>query len=344
MAKSSLFTTLQFIADILSFQPNQKALRSQITQEDVDWEQMVIIGSGHLMLPAIYCRLKDKKLLSIIPEDLSVYLEEITRINRNRNQQLLKEIHAISELFQTEKIEHVFIKGAALLASNIFSDFGERMVSDIDILVSEKQIHKAFDLLTAHGYNETVTSIIEKKNRRHLPRQVSSEKFGAIELHSEVLIQKYKHHIINHEILKKKVFLNGIAVPSTEDFIMIAILAFQINDKAYIYKSLRFRPIYDCLALNLHLNQTLLLRLSKEKHTQSFLHLANIFFKEFILYKSTRISKLSRSYYILRLNKPRIGRLMNFTLICTLSISSRVNLLFYNKSYRVHIIRNKLNM
>ena len=126
---------MQLIADILSFNTNQEALSEQFKHKPTDWDAVVIVASQHLMLPALYCQIKAKDLLHLIPEDLQLYLEEITAINRGRNEVLLKEVHEISEILKKEQIDHVFIKGTALLASDVFKDPAERMIGDIDILV-----------------------------------------------------------------------------------------------------------------------------------------------------------------------------------------------------------------
>src|SRR5690606_29812368 len=131
-----------------------------------------------------------------------------------------------STIFNKESIDHVFIKGMSLITGNIYNDPAERMIGDMDLLVAENQIHTAFDLLTKHGYTDTVTSIIAANSHRHLPRQVSTKKFGAIELHTEILIHKHRQLVDKNQVLKNKRIVNGIAIPSLEDSIKISILAF----------------------------------------------------------------------------------------------------------------------
>lgn len=333
---------MQLIADILSFDHNQEQLEAHFKQASMNWDAIVIIGSKHLMLPALYCRLKAKNLLNLIPGDLNVYLEEIAAINRGRNEVLLAEAHEITELFKKENIDHVFIKGLALLAGETFEDPAERMIGDMDILVPQNQLKTAFNILTNHGYNDTIKSIIERKNRRHLPRQISQQKFGAIEIHSEVLIHKYRHLIINDNVLKNKRIVNGIAIPSIEDAVKIAILALQINDKAHFYGYFNYKTIYDCLALKLPSNHVLLENLCEEKHSQSFLKLSTVFFKDLMPYKASNYSVLLTTYYIFKLNYPKSGRFIASLVNLLINIYTRLNLLVSNKSYRTHILRNKI--
>ena len=162
---------LQLIAEILSFQPNETELKLLLHPTQTDWEAVVKIASKHLVLTTVYCRLKQKKLLALLPEDLRIYLKELTTINRNRNLTLLNEIKEISTLFKAHEINHVFLKGCALLAGDYFKDFGERMIGDIDILVESDHIEQAFQLLALHGYTKSIAFNYEVKNGRSCNRR-----------------------------------------------------------------------------------------------------------------------------------------------------------------------------
>ena len=60
------------------------------------WDRLVQFGSGHLVLPAIYGALKRKKLEHVVPKELFSYLEEISELNKKRNNDILKQIYFLS--------------------------------------------------------------------------------------------------------------------------------------------------------------------------------------------------------------------------------------------------------
>ena len=62
---SKIDETYQVIADILSFSATTNTLKLTLSESSMDWDALVVEGSKHLMLPAIYCRLKAKMLLDI---------------------------------------------------------------------------------------------------------------------------------------------------------------------------------------------------------------------------------------------------------------------------------------
>jgi len=178
---SSLLTSLETIGAILSFKSDTLQLEKKISNNEINWENIVKVGSQHLVLPALYCGLHEKKLLQLIPEDLSAYLAEITSINRNRNLTILNEVKQISQLFHTNNIDHVFLKGSALLAANYYDDLGARMIGDIDILVAPNQLQKAHDLLIKEGYKEGKTSFgysLTQHKSKHLNRLVKKTELG----------------------------------------------------------------------------------------------------------------------------------------------------------------------
>ena len=53
--------TLQDIANILSFESDKTLLKARMESDTMDWDHLVRVGSIHLVLPTIYCRLKAKK-------------------------------------------------------------------------------------------------------------------------------------------------------------------------------------------------------------------------------------------------------------------------------------------
>lgn len=342
MKTTSPFTTLQHIVDILSPQDNRGTLSKKFKNSEVNWDQVVIMASQYLMLPALYCELKRKDLLSDTPPDLLLYLEEITTMNRDRNKSLLIEAKEISSIFNQAQINYVFIKGTAMLAHLASDDVGARMVGDIDIVVQPNQLKHAFQLLETHGYTETIDFNYEPKNFRHLPRQINPDNIGAIELHSEVLLHKYRSHIDVTTLISYKQTVNGLYIPTEEDSIKIAIFTAQINDHGHLFANLNLKILYDCLRLGLHKNRRLLESLSQVTESNSFLELASIYLSALKPSKTISSSQYKKIYYSFKMENPRLGRIVHKTFYSVFEAFERVKLLIENKSYRAHILKNKL--
>ena len=80
-----LAITYENIAAILSFDSSKEHLEKTLSNDEFNWDNIVIEGSKHLVLPAIYCKLTSKQLLHLLPEDLNIYLHKIASLNRKRN-------------------------------------------------------------------------------------------------------------------------------------------------------------------------------------------------------------------------------------------------------------------
>ena len=247
--------TLEVIGAILSFKSDTQSLIFTLQEENFNWDAIVKIGSRHLVLPAIYCRLKEKQLLNCLPEDLVLYLEEITTINRNRNLEILKQVNQISQLFNKHHIHHVFLKGTALLAGNYYTDLGERMVGDIDVLVASNQVQEAYELMLREKYTPSVILTFGHKyfQHKHLPRIAKNTVLAAVEIHRKVLTKPYANYLNPSEILKHKRITQSIYIPSATNLLEHNVLNLQLNDQGNYYNFINLRAAYDtCVILKEH--------------------------------------------------------------------------------------------
>jgi len=338
----TLQQTLGLIADILNPCIAPKQLHERLGNGTVDWDQMVIVGSKHLVLPALYCNLQRKSLLESLPPELASYLKMLTDINRERNRSLLNEASHISALLQQHNIDHVFIKGMGMLAGDNYLDMGERMIGDIDILVAQEQLDKAFDILEADGYNHFIKFNYETRNYRHKPRQISNTKLAGVELHGALLRHRYRNLIDVKDVLAKKNSANGIAVPCPEHLIKNTIFAQQINDRGTFFGSLNLKGTYDVICTKLHKNDLLKDELSKTKHGSCFLGISSVFFKNLSPSQNTSISNRYRKSYMARLKHQKLSREIYRAKSVFINVYDRIMLLLTNESYRAHILKHKI--
>ncbi|NRR91003.1 nucleotidyltransferase family protein [Winogradskyella undariae] len=336
--------TIHYITDILSFNSSTKALEKTISSPTFNWDNIVIEGSKHLVLPAIYCRLKAKKLLHTLPTDLVDYLEEITNINRARNTRILNQVHTITQVLNTHNIDHVFLKGTALLASDCYEDNGERMVGDIDILIEKSRVLDALNLLKNSGYNRTSGFAYDKKDFRHLDRLINENELAAIELHTELLNKKHWSLMEMPSILKKKRFYNNIAIPDKKDLSTHLLLSWQLNDHGHYYNTASLKSIYDLIVIETHQEQDNIKTLLKLKYGQSYLELAKYYFEEFARIPSNNYMRFRKFSFKTKESFKLINTISYLFKYSTFFISERLYLILTNYSYTKHIlkkIRNK---
>ena len=113
----------------------------------------------------------------------------------------------MTEIFNKHQIEHVFLKGAAMLITKPYDTLYERMVGDIDILVSEKDLLKAQQLLIDEGFDVVSNEFSFTKDldfEKHLQRIVHPNFIAAVEIHRKPLDLTLKNPILCKDVLKEK--------------------------------------------------------------------------------------------------------------------------------------------
>lgn len=335
---ASLHSIFQDIAEIIRIDSDREYLIHKLESDAFDWEKIVPVASSQLIIPLIYCKLKEKELLKQIPEDLNSYLEEITKQNRERNKTIITEVHKISALFRENKIDHVFLKGSALLVSGIYRDIAERMVGDIDILVHPDQLLESQELLMYNGYAQAEESLTDKYfEQKHLPRLLPKKNIAAIEIHRR-LIQKSTDDLLDPvKVLKNKSQNGNINIPATTDLLLHSILNFEVNDLGFYFNYLGLRNAYDVLTLSASSTNTIKNNFADNNYTRSFSMKLSCYFNEEISELLPGSSKW-RHFFFLSKQKHRSVRKINFKILTIFNLISlifnRLILFISNSSYR----------
>ena len=97
----------------------EKEVLKGIDLNNINFEKLIKLASGHLMLPALFYNIKKKKVSYLFPEDFIEYIKNIFEINKARNEVLLSEAKELSALLVENNIKHIFLKGTALLLSEV---------------------------------------------------------------------------------------------------------------------------------------------------------------------------------------------------------------------------------
>ena len=212
------------------------------------WDKFVKIASSHYVIPALYFKLKERDFLRLLNAELVSYLEEIYNQNYNRNKELVKEVNEISHLLKTHSINHVFLKGSALVSSIYKQSIGVRMVGDIDILIANNQIQKAKNLLELFSYSPIKTPFepFFNYNEKHLDRMINKNKLFAIELHFKITDREIKHE----DFIDSKKMINYIFIPKTSNLLFHSIINFQLNDYGSLRAAFHFRTLFDVFNLS----------------------------------------------------------------------------------------------
>ena len=245
--------TLYFIAKCLTISleaKNRQEIEKQLKSTSIDWDAVVKVSTAHYVFPALYCNLKHADFLQYLPQELVSYMEHITDINRERNKQIILQANELNNVLLANNIRPIFLKGTGNLLVGIYEDIGERMVGDIDFLVSKKKFFRTIEILKNNSYRKEENQNEYSTRNRHYTRLVKKEHIAAVEIHKEITLEKYTNEFNYSFVNKDSQLINGISVLSYANKLNLSIIANQINDNGFYYKTMALRNAYDVFLMS----------------------------------------------------------------------------------------------
>jgi hypothetical protein len=242
--------TLYFIAKCLTIsleEKNTQEIEKQLKSTTIDWDAVVKVSTAHYVFPALYCNLKGADFLRYLPHELVSYMEHITDINRERNKQIILQANELNNVLLANNIRPIFLKGTGNLLSGIYDDIAERMVGDIDFIFSKEEYSKAIIVLIEFGYYRKAPSL---PTNRHYSRLIKKGSIAAVEIHKELLIEKYQNKFNYSFVEKDSQDIKGVRVLSYANKLNLSIIANQINDNGFYPKTMALRNAYDVFLLS----------------------------------------------------------------------------------------------
>lgn len=245
--------TLFFIGKCLTIgheKQNKMIVEEELKSGKTDWDSVVKVSTAHYVFPALYCNLNRANFLHYVPEDLVAYMQYITNLNRERNQQIIDQAKEINTLLVANNIAPIFLKGTGNLLEGLYEDIAERMVGDIDFIFSKTNYTKAIEILTSFGYSKVHDTTYDFPQFKHYPRLQKKNNIAAIEIHKELLIEKYADEF-NYKMAKKdSQVVNDVNLMSFDNQLALSIIANQINDGGFHFKNIALRNAYDVFLLS----------------------------------------------------------------------------------------------
>ena len=246
--------TLYFVAKCLTISledRNKEAIEKQLQSNNIDWDCVVKVSTAHYVFPALYCNLQKANFLHYLPEELVTYMEHITNLNRERNEEIITQAKELNILLLANNITPIFLKGTGNLLAGIYDDVAERMVGDIDFIFSKEDYPKAIKLLRNFDYSEVFKYDYHYPKGKHYRRLQKEHAIAAIEIHSEILgIEKYRKEFNYSVVEKDSQVINEVRVLSYANKLNLSIIANQINDHGFEYKTMALRNAYDVFLLS----------------------------------------------------------------------------------------------
>jgi hypothetical protein len=337
--------TLYFVAKCLTISledKNRQEIEKQLKSDSTDWDAVVKVSTAHYVFPTLYCNFKRADFLKYLPAHLVAYMIHITKLNRDRNTQIIQQANKLNSLLLENGVRPIFLKGTGNLLAGIYDDIAERMVGDIDFIFSIKDYPRAITVLKNNGYSDVLKTDNNYPQFKHYQRLKNANNIAAIEIHKELLIEKYANEFNYSFVEKDSQIINGAAVLSYANKLNLSIIANQINDSGFYYKTIALRNAYDVFLLSKKTNaKEAVCSLNKLSHPLNcFLAACYEVFNsvDSLAYnKTTKTASYLSVFNSQFTNRKRTKRKHNRIKI-SLFIKSRVNILYKSiiyKEYRV---------
>jgi len=209
---SKLSTTENLILTIqkLNFNDHDKSVADDLLYKIHDWDYVVesVIRNG--TGPLFHRNLSQLSNNNIVPVKVKSTFEQIYFKTLSRNILLYQHFRNIILAFSSQEIQVIALKGI-YLAEKIYGDIGLRPLSDIDLLIQEKDIAKATDIMHQCGFSKNA---FEKRLPNHEKDQGFYKGDILFELHKHIhpSYENFSVDIIDYWNRAQKIAIDGLDV------------------------------------------------------------------------------------------------------------------------------------
>lgn len=215
-----------FLSDIRAFEHEWAALRECVSpwrdaerlQElfAVDWSRLQLLAEEHGVLGQLVACLNDRNSAATAPPEFKETLLERQRAQNFLTLRLTAELFRLLELFHAQRIAPLVIKGP-VLAAQAYCDPCLRSYGDLDLLVRQRDIRRATELMLAAGYQAAVS--LNAIDAGKIPGQYlffQPDSNLLVELHNDLTLRYFPRPLPTEDFFARqiRVRLNAHEVPA----------------------------------------------------------------------------------------------------------------------------------
>jgi hypothetical protein len=266
---SELYRFLCFCLSFEGEEEGKKFIIKKLASGEINQDAFIFLASNHFVLPALTLKFQKYGLCEFFSPDYATHLQDILALNQKRNQKILHQIEEINHALNKENIKPVYLKGTANLLDQIYTDVGERMIGDIDVLIQENDYLKAAEIVLSLGYQNSDEYQGDVHNVKHFPRLYKPDVPADIEIHRLPVDKKYATHFSSELIFTSKVQITNSVnayVPADAHKLIHNFIHSQLSNEGYRFKRISLRDIYDVYLLSKRINPADIVNQIKDKN------------------------------------------------------------------------------
>lgn len=246
-------------------------IREKISSDEILKDDLIWLCSNELVIPVLYLKFRKYGLLDVLPNEYVEQLQEIYELNLERNLKILEQMDEIGASLNHAKIAQVYLKGTGNLLDNVYSDVGERMIGDIDFLVTEKDFVKTTEILMGQGYLtplQTDGADILSPDHHHFPNLTKKDAPAVVEVHRVPVGAKYSKQFTSEMVFGERKSIpskTNVFVPSDKHKFILNFIHSQLSNSGHRHWIPSLRDFYDGYLLSKKANNKEVLDAVEEK-------------------------------------------------------------------------------
>ena len=245
-------TDLRVVSSALRSAPGRAA-----RPPDDRWDGALRLAAAHDLLPALWSAGRERGWWTVLPADAlaqvvahfapgsthpPLVLQQAYEANRHRVADLSDQGRVILEHLASAGIVAVPLKGLHALMAGWWPDPADRVMRDLDILVSKDDAGPASRCLASLGYLPFATGHTAAADHE-LPAVALPGRAGSIELHTALVVSRWSAVLPGAEVLDR-----GPLMSST-DAVVHSIAHAQLHDEAHLLARIPLRALHELMIL-----------------------------------------------------------------------------------------------
>ena len=190
----------------------------------VDWTRLLLLAEEHGVLGQLAAGLNDDGA-ALVPPEIKQSFVELRRRENFLTLRLTAELFRLLELFGKQGISSLAIKGP-VLAREAYADPSARAYGDLDLLVRQRDIRRATELMIASGYEAAVS--LNAMDAGKTPGQYLFSKSDSkllIELHNDWTLRYFPRPLRIEEFFARQIYVSvdghEVPTPCVEDHLVL---------------------------------------------------------------------------------------------------------------------------
>lgn len=188
------YDAYKFVTQVVSpYATGDEVVVQLKNSKPLDWELVASIAAAHSIVQALHPAFVEKELITYIPDEFVTYVEHMYELNCERNEMMRKQLINATLIINDMGIQPLLMKGAAHLFLDTFANKGDRLLTDLDILVPFDEIERVSNKLATAGYKLSNDKMHFIQTHHHYPPLIKQGECAAIELHRDLMFREQQH-------------------------------------------------------------------------------------------------------------------------------------------------------